>query len=270
MTDAVDARLEGTIRAAFDTHAALCAPCRREFEEEASVKAIVGSRLGMVRTPGRLMLGIAETLEAEQRLRRPAPLPRRRGSLAPALGFAAAFALAVVLFSNRSEQDGPVLKASFASVELIAQAVRDYKDVASGRSSPGIRSLRPDELLGYFRDSTTFPVTVPPMRDCDLVGGRVARQQTGASLAQVVYRHEDQMVFMVQACWNEVQRGERLDLPSAVRAELLKSGCYSAERDDGCAVVLWTSGGTLCCAVARMPLEELAACVANEGGGRAR
>jgi hypothetical protein len=155
---------------------------------------------------------------------------------------------------------GTPLEASMVGNDVIRQSVSNFHGVLNGSIKPQIVSSEPEELRGFFTGKTEFPVFVPTMGEWVLVGG-VANEHAGNSLAHVVYRHDDTIMYMYEVCWETVQKGEQLDMSAAAREDLLRSGWYAGGEPDGDAIIAWTRGRTLCVAVAHMDRARLLTCL---------
>lgn len=179
-------------------------------------------------------------------------------------------ALIVVLVMNREpsppEALFPMVTASMGPNDVIGQSHRNYHAVLSGEITPQLLSSNAEDLHRFFDGKTEFPVIVPVVREWKLVGG-VLNQQEGTTLAHVIYERDGQYVYLYQACWETVQKGEPLSLSADVSGELAHSGWSSWRGADGDAVVVWTCRGTLCVAVARMQRDSLLRCLRSEGAG---
>lgn len=264
VTPAVDRLLPEDQMRAFLGHANVCPACRSDFEVESITKSVVRSRLKMVRTPPHVVASIAARLREEQASPAGAARvwwQRLRTSVyfRPAIAFAVGSIAVVLLVRGPAEEPGRG-PSTFPPGNVIEQARYNYSAVVNKTLLPAFTGNEPQTLLDFFTGKTEFPVLIPRLKDCELVGG-VQNEFAGVKLAHVVYRHGAEVVYVYQACWEEVQKGDRLNLPVEVRDQLRATGWYSAPLPDGNAIVLWTKGRTLCSAVAHMPKEELLACM---------
>jgi len=184
--------------------------------------------------------------------------PRARAAAA----FLLAFASVVWILSRPSSVSG-AREASVASVDdIVGQSVANYEAVLDGRMVPQVISDRPDNVRTYFQGKTGFPVYVPSMRECTLVGGGVDEYR-GMRLAHVLYRHGRQFIVLYQACRASVMEGDTLRLSCEARSDLDKTGWHCCTAPDGAAIVLWVRGRTICAAVAPMNGEHLMAHLAE-------
>ncbi|MFN0157746.1 MAG: anti-sigma factor family protein [Bacteroidota bacterium] len=267
VTAAVDNRLSEETKSGFLAHAGKCPQCRGEYESESLTKSIVRSRLGMVRTPEAVRARVANLLLAQNqgqayRVREWVRSLQESVYFKPAVAFAAA-CIAVVILLSPQDTSSPIQQASLLSGNVIQQSFANYRAVVDRRIQPEVTEF--EKMAGYFSGKTTFPVLVPKMKRCSLIGG-ILNDYEGLKLAHVVYKHDNEVVYLYQACWKEVQKGERISLPEEAKQELRRTGRYSTALDDGYSIVLWTDGRTLCSAVAHMPENDLIACVSDDGG----
>ena len=274
ITAAVDHCLSRDDETRFQKHAQQCAPCRAEYENEHLTKLLIRNRVRLVQAPPALCGSIAERLRDEDRdaaLSSPVSSSRHRRTLAlggwVALGVASALAVLVVFRlwpgQDRAQDD--------LRVEVIGHSLENYQAMLTGAIRPQVVSDRPDRVRAFFDGKTEFPVTVPSLRECTLIGG-VLNESGGVTLAYVVYRHGDKLLCVYQACWETVQRGERLQLADRARQELVRTGWFTEAQPGGHTIALWTEGRTLCAAVSSMTGDELRDClsalrVPPEGSG---
>jgi len=257
-SSAVDRRLQQEEMAIFLEHCKQCPPCRYEYESQLSTKMVITGKAKMVRTPDALMKRIA--LEIGHTQDASFPTTTRwwqqvfgRPYVKPALAFGVAcIAIIFVLYSPKA----PSPKSS----DFIAHSLENYHSLIKGETTLQLASSVPENLLGFFTGKTDFPVVLPKMKDCRLVGG-ASNEYSGMMLAHVTYKHDADMICMSQTCWEKVVKGEKISLPQEVKDELLRTGWFSKSYADGSTVVLWTTGKTLCAAVANMSKEDLIACL---------
>ena len=261
---AVDFRLTDGELTAFKDHSAKCPPCRFEYEAEAVTKLVIRSRARRVPTPAHIALQIAEQLGRERSSSAMSWIAEvfKRPLVKPALGFALAFV--VVLFLLRgSTSNNPSAEAAFVSNDVILQSLMNHRAVVDGEIKTQRGSNEPAQLASLFSGITDYSVHLPKMKDCRLVGG-VQNEFAGTKLAHIVYEHNNEVVYIYQACWATVMKGEKLCVPDEAKAELNSTGWFSRTQPDGRTVVLWKKGRTLCAAVARMSKEDLIACLESD------
>lgn len=250
----------------FDEHARLCPPCRREYESELSTKELVHNRVHMVAVPLILYRSITEKLQRPLKGSRSVQTLSARLFQSPLIRPAIAFvltAIVVILVVRPTEPPRgiPFLTAAgYAPNNVVHQSVENYHKVLRGEITPQLVSSQNSEVQNFFSGKTDFPVEVPVMRQCTLVGA-VVNQHEGVGLAHVVYRTGNDIIYLYQACWQTVQRGEKLELAPEIGTELTKGGWYLSGEPGGDAIVLWKSGPTLCIAVSHMKSDHLLECL---------
>lgn len=269
ISPAVDELLQKDVLDSFVQHAQQCYACRNEFELESLTKTTVRTRARMVRAPADLIRRIEDALKREGTTS-PAGVQGMWSSLLalpfakPALSLAAFGVVLVLIFTlSRRSADG-IPPAVSPSNNVINQSLANYQAVVSGTFQPQQVSDDPQHLEGFFAGKTDFPVLVPQLSGCTLVGG-VLNEHAGTTLAHVVYKREGNIIYMYEACWETVKQGQKLHLPQPVQDGLVRTGWFVETRPDGKSVVLWTKGNTLCAAVAHMSKEDLLACLSSEG-----
>jgi anti-sigma factor (TIGR02949 family) len=271
---AVDRCLPATETEAFDQHADRCPPCRREYEMEVATKHVLQRRAHMVAVPPRVQETILSAIRQDT-----ASGDRAGGSWWLALQGRQFFkplvalvmtALVVVVVVTREPSPPellfPMATASIGPNDVIGQSHRNYHAVLSGDIKPQLLSSSAEDLHQFFDGKTEFPVVLPVVREWKLVGG-VLNQHQGTTLAHVVYECDGQYVYLYQACWETVQKGEPLSLSADVSGEVARSGWSSRRGEDGDALVIWTCGRTLCVVVAHMQRDSLLRCLRSEVAG---
>ncbi len=268
-TAAADEQLNEEEKRAFVEHTARCSACRNAFEVEVFTKRIVRSRVAMVKAPASLTAAIAGSLRDETA--RPSDVFGRLlgflGSpvfLKPALAFAVG-CIAMLLLLRGPDTDENLRRVDVNPGNVIQQSLDNYLSVANQQIQAPVIAIDPESLGNFFTAKTGFPVLVPQMQQYKVVGGAV-NEYAGVSLAHIVYKHLDEVVYLYQTRWQDVQKGEKVNLPQEVSDELLRTGVYSYQQPDGYSVVLWTKGRTLCSVVAHLPKQELLTLLATEKG----
>ena len=266
ISSGVDRLLQGQEREQFEEHARCCSACQREYEDERSTKALLLRHTRTVQAPADLRVSIARAIEREAGS--PGVAPSRPGFLAGGrrarvmFAFGLTLVLLVVVLSRRSEPpDRPlIVTAGLSANDVIRQSVDDYHKILRGELAPQLTSAESGVLLDFFTGKTSFPVLVPRMKECTLVGG-VLQEYNGMRLPHVVYRAGDDVISVYQACWETVQEGKALDVIPEAKHALLQNGWYAPSPAGNDAVVLWRHERTLCVAVSHMGLYRLLASV---------
>ncbi len=215
----------------------------------------------MVHTPADLQVSLAGMIDREAGDGgRPHNRPRWFSRAALAVGLSALL-LAVFLTRRREPPETPpIVTAGLGANNVIRQSVDDYHKILRGELMPQLSSVESVDLQDFFTGKTTFPVLVPRMKECTLIGG-VLQDYNGMALPHVVYRAGDEVISVYQACWETVQAGKALDLEPEAKSAILTNGWYTPNPAGHDAVVLWRHDQTLCVAVSHMGLERLLASV---------
>ncbi len=267
ITPAVDGRLSGKDQALFDEHARLCPPCRHDYEEERSLAALIRARIQPAKVPDGVLASIlACTLQSEGRL--PSGSGRsiagvfRRPRVVPVLAGLLSLAVLIILFSRHAPPVGAEAAGFVSGNDIVRQSASNYEAVLKGTIVPQVMSDCPENVRSFFRGKTGFPVFIPAMKECTLVGGSI-NDYHGMRLAHVLYKHGLQYIYLYQACRESVMNGDTLHVSREVRSDLDRTGWHCCTAPDGAAVVLWVRGRTLCVAVAPMNSEHLMAHLAE-------
>lgn len=270
ITAAVDKFLATEEMNLFLDHANRCPVCRHDYEQELATKLVVKNRARIVPVPGSVRASILRIVNGEGKAP-PTGVPgwweqvsrAHIGRLALGIALVAiAFLLIVRVVPLQVPQQQLILSSSD---DVIQQSLTNFQALASGSIQPQVVSEQPDRVREFFAGKTDFPVLVPSMNRCTLVGGAM-NDHKGATLAHVVYKHDNGIVYMCQTCWTTVQAGEHLRLREEVRTSLQRTGWYTESMPDGNSIALWTNGSTLCAAVARMSTDDLRACLTSGSG----
>lgn len=265
ITAAVDNALEKTERDALELHLADCPSCRNEFEVEKLTRNLVRMRCQRKRAPGYVLQQISQRLEREdQPTQQVSWWKTLVGStyFKPAVAFATACVAIIFLVNNPSLNSPRVIEASLLPQnDIIKQSLANHVAVVAGEITPQVVSNQAEYIQGFFAGKTKFPVVLPKMTDCTLVGG-VLNDFGGEALAHVVYSYNSsEIIYVYEACWKTVLNGSPFHLSRDVVDELQRTQRYSTTTPDGRSLVLWTDGRTLCAAVSRIEVAALIACL---------
>ena len=260
ITAAVDRRLDGEIKQSFEAHMVQCPDCRSEFELELLTKKYLRARLVRSRAPsaisGRILSQLnafADEESSASRMSRLWAFPRLRPALV--IGTIALVALVLFLsvpFNTRHRHTSP------DDNNILHQSFNNYDAVLDGTLKPQVASSDPAEVKTFFAKSVNYDVKVPHISKCKLIGGLISNYQ-GKSLAHLVYKHGDEVVYLYQIDMQTVLEGKTLMLPPKVREELLRTGWYTEAPHAKCSLVIWVVDSTLCTAVADMDKSSLIA-----------
>lgn len=257
ISPAVDGCLNAEELVQFNAHLEVCESCRYEYDIESATRSLVRSRVPLVRAPGALLERIAKCIELEEMSSARPLLHRwrpRNAMFKPLIAFGLACIAVFLLLNIRDTTPGQIATSSLYSLptnDVIHQSMRNYMGVLQGDIKPEIISEKPEDVKGFFSGKTEFDVLVPSIHECKLVGAGL-NDYSGATLAHVIYSHNDDVIYMYEACWETVMQGDKLILPEAAKGTLIQRAWFSSNQPEGYSIVLWRSGNTLCSAVAKM------------------
>jgi len=263
ITPAVDNRLSKENLTQFLDHAMHCPKCKRDYEGERRICALVRSRIRSTRVPPVVVSSILSQLKRESALSSAAwHYSLERILRSPRAKFFAALSISsvVVLFlivPPRLHQSS-ITMAGIGPNDVILQSISNYHAVLKGEFVPQVMSDRPERVRTFFNGKTEFPVFIPVMKECTLIGG-VVNDFHGMRLAHVVYKHGQQTIYLYQACRESVMKGDKLKISAEVKTDLERTGWHCCTAPDGAAIVLWARGNTLCAAVSAMKGDHLMA-----------
>lgn len=187
----------------------------------------------------------------------------RRPRATPVVAFVLSIAALVYILSRHAPVPDGVATAGYVpGSDIVRQSASNYEAVLKGEIVPQVVSDRPENVRAYFKGKTGFPVFIPAMKECTLVGG-VVNEYHGMRLAHVVYKHGLQCIYLYQACRESVMKGDTLQLSREAKNDLNRTGWHCCTAPDGAAIVLWVRGGTICAAVAPMNSGHLMAHIAE-------
>jgi hypothetical protein len=259
MGHAIDGVLPSDVEQPFRHHLELCARCKREHDLEVLAKQLVRGRLRRVVTPPHITQGILHAIRQETRAEQ-GLLDRFLQSrvLAPALAVGIAAVVMLLMFTPRQPDNGAARHT--ASNDIINQTITNFALIRSGEMKPTVVSCYPEGVVGFFeRNNVRFAVHVKSIEECDWYGA-ISSEYAGVTLAHVMYRIGDEILYVYQVDQREVGTNAALGLPPAAKAALAETGWYTDPSHPDCNVVLWTTeSGTLCVAVSTMKKDRLLA-----------
>lgn len=266
ITAAVDGALAEIEKEGLEAHLASCALCRTHFEMEKLTRHVVRTRCQRKRAPAEVLQRISEELDRQGAV--PPQVSRWRSVVSatffrPALAFTLACIAVLVIVNNNSSIKTPrQIEASLLPPnDIIKQSLANHIAVVNGEIQPHVSSNKADNVRSFFSGKTQFPVVVPMMNDCTLIGG-VLNEFGGETLAHVVYNYnKSEIIYVYETCWKTVQNGSPLHLAQDVQEELKRTQWYATTMPDGRSLVMWTNGTTLCSAVSRLDEATLLACL---------
>jgi hypothetical protein len=176
----------------------------------------------------------------------------------PVVALVLSLAAVVFLVSRRAPQGGVESAGFVYGNDIVHQSAFNYEALLKGDMVPQVVSDRPDNVRSYFNGKTGFPVFIPAMKECTLIGGGI-NEYHGMRLAHVLYKHGVQLIYLYQVCRESAMNGDTLHLSREAKTDLDRTGWHCCTAPDGAVVVLWVRGRTLFAAVSPMDSEHLIA-----------
>jgi hypothetical protein len=253
ITAAIDGEISKEDKLVLDAHLKTCATCRAEYAAESSLKNLVKARIRMVPTPSPVLARITAGLAESEQSAGDSLMDRLRSLLArplvrPALAVLVA-ALLVYIFTNRSKP-----------VDILEESNATFEQVLKGTFLLQEASSEPAILKSFFAGKTAFPVFIPEMMHCNLLGG-VLNEHPGGAVAHVVYDMQAIKIYLYQTGWANVLKGDGATVTPDVREELLRASWCSRVSPQGHTIVLARKGETLVVAVSDMKRDDLLMCL---------
>ncbi len=254
ITDAVDNRLSEVDRNFFEEHIEKCPSCRNDFELDALTKDFVKTKITRHTTPDSVAMRIKQEIEkqvaSEQRTTSIfTRYPLARAAMIAMVVFGAAFIIYLL--------NSPDLQNTVQAANMMDQSIENYDLFLAGTIQPQQFGQSVDELREYFRERVDFPVVLKPVKECEWVGG-VLSDYNGLSLAHLVYKMPTGIVYVYQANWKEVRKGNKISLSNGAITSLSQTGWYVNGSHDKYSVVMWLyNNETVCTAVSSMEKSEL-------------
>ncbi len=261
ITAAVDEALTTEEQQELESHLAICPECKTRFSIESATRNLIRTRCKRVHAPGHVLQNIAAQLETGPNVSR-SWFSGLLDSIyfRPAIGFAVACA-AIIFLVNNGKRTNVVEASMLPANDVVKQSLLNYAALSRKEIEPQFRSTNADEIQQFFSGKTEFPAFVPTMNGCTPVGG-VLNEFAGKTLAHVVFNHHDSdLVYVYEACWETVQKGNPLHLSQEIQDQLRRGEPYVATDPRGYTVVLWQNNSTLCSAVAQLDQGTLLACL---------
>lgn len=234
-------------------HLRACMACRQEFEIETLARNLVRSKLTRIPVPPPVAQAVMNSLPATATTPWTEVLLGSR-VLTPALTAVAVIAMLFFFLSSPANE-------SFHPGEndIIRQSLENFALIQAGELRPNMVACYPEVVVGYFEEQNlNFAVSVIADDSCEWYGA-IASTYNGVNLAHVVYKRQDDLLYVYEVRKGEALQGSILSLPESARKSLQETGWYTDPDHEGCNVVLWTVNETLCAAVSTMNKDRMLA-----------
>jgi hypothetical protein len=198
---------------------------------------------------------VGELLGRESKAAASVPVRRWRELLSrpfirPALAIGLTAALALLYFTRSAPED------------LVDRSLANFKAVMDGSFMVQLASGEPAILRTFFAGKTQFPVIIPEMEDCTLLGGVLDDHAQGV-FAHVLYDHHKHKIYLYQTGWEDALQGSGVTLTENVRHDLIARNRATVRTPEGYTIVLWRKGTTLCSAVSDLNEADLIMCLTS-------
>ncbi len=258
--EAIDGSLSESARRTLYEHLESCRDCRRSFELESITKSVVKSRCLRVSTPLEVRQSVISALNEPSAAHVPflewvhSVFTIQR--LVPALVVSVAFVLAVVFFGTPPA----ALESDVHNTpnDVIFQSLQTFAQIQNGTVKPALVAARAEDIHQYL-DTNGFDFAVVHPLECCTSYGAMTSHYNGIKLASIVYRMNDDVMYVYQVRKKNVFGGSTLIIPPAARTALEKTGWYTDPNHPNCNVILWIADQTLCAAVSSMKKDEMLA-----------
>ena len=254
LTEAVDERLGEFDRNFFNTHIQECPACRNDYELDSLTKAFIKSKIGRHKTPENVATRIRQEIEkqatsAQRSVGFFTKYPLARAAMIGMLVIGIVFILYVLNIPN--------FQKSVQAADMMDQSVQNYVAILAGAIQPAEISQHVNGLQDFFDNQVDFPVALKPVADCEWVGGVLSNYE-GLPLAHLVYKMPAGIIYVFQANWNDVRKGNKISLSNNVVSSLSQTGWYVNGTHEEYSVVMWLyNDETVCTAVSSMEKSAL-------------
>jgi hypothetical protein len=161
---------------------------------------------------------------------------------------------------------GIIFLADSPPPDLLETSLSSFEAVAAESIPMQFASSGPAFLREFFDGRTDFPVVIPDMADCTLLGG-ILRENPAGAVAEVLYAHYSQKIYLFETGLEGVLTGTTYAITDEVRDKLMADNTYARVTPEGRSVLLWRRGATLCTAVSDLSIEDLKYCLTSGDPG---
>jgi hypothetical protein len=293
LTASVDNELVAEAQQQLDAHLSECSHCAKLYEIELATKQLLRTMLPPLKTPWKVRADIIEKIRIEagtEAARRPSFF---QSLWKPAFAFGGALAvvfLTLAYFFNSekppqqladtksvspSAQESKTDKIPVAVATepnptekpkpkprkkslppILNESMTDFDLFLQGKKKPEKFTSHRKELEQYLAARVNFPVRLPEMSDCELIGGVVSQFQN-EQIAQVMYSHRGHNVALFQTTFNSFDDLNLSFLPESAQTILKKGNWYIDDSDSNCCITMWIDKTVLYYAVSNADKKEI-------------
>lgn len=262
--DAIDKALPEHVKEKFHSHLEVCRSCRNAYELEALAKSLVQDNIKRISTPPAVHAAVKFSLQQEykQSTEHKNFIERIFGSqpLLPTLATGVALAAFLYFFVLPTKNDSRSESSHSAANDIMNQTLRNFSLVRSGELQPKMISCFPEAVQDFFvKNGFASPVKIVKLSNCDWYGAGYS-EYGGVKIAHIMYKMEEETLYVFQVKQDDVIRSSILGLPPAAKKELALSGWYTdPSHGNDCNIIVWIEDGTLCAASSTMKKDKLLA-----------
>jgi len=150
--------------------------------------------------------------------------------------------------------------------DVVEQSLANYSKAVAGTFQLQLASGEPAILREFFGNRADFPVLIPHMVDCKILGAILEEHPDGA-IVELLYEHDHTKIYLYQTAWADIESGNGPILAPEVSDALLATNIYSSTDPNGRTIVLWKKGLTLASAVSDMSESDLIMCLTSGDPG---
>ena len=261
MSAAIDDELEANALSQFTQHIKECRSCRHEYELERMTKNIIQKNVAHTKTPsvvattirGRIGSESFLSLPSESLVRSLLQRPYRIGMLA--LGGVGIVLLLLFIFTPSKSHH---THTQPTDANIVHQTYNNFDRALEGKLVPEIASDDPATVKAFLTSKCGCNFNVPFLKKCKLVGG-LHSEYNKEHVTQLVYKRDQDIVYLYQAKLQDVVEGNRLQLAPQIMNELQRTGWYFENHQPDCSLIIWLVDSTICCAVADISKDQLLA-----------
>jgi len=275
----------------LDAHLNQCAHCSKLYEVELATKQLLRATLPPLKTPWKIRADIIEKTRIEAGTQTEQRFPFFTHWWKPSFAISGAVAVAAFVFfllyntektpQQTSEQkvvSSPAKETVTENISvpvatetkqtekpkpkkkslppILNESMTEFDLFLQGKKKPEKLTSQRKELEQYLASRVNFPVRLPEMSDCELIGGIVSQFQN-EQVAQVMYSHRGHNVALYQTTFNSFDELNLFFLPESAQTVLKKGNWYIDDSDSNCCIAMWIDKGVLYYAVSNADKQEV-------------
>ncbi|MBU2446907.1 MAG: zf-HC2 domain-containing protein [Bacteroidetes bacterium] len=241
VTPFIDSELEKEKRTEVEEHAGRCTDCNKDLVIEKRVKKVVHDKTPLEKTPFELRYKIIKRLSNRLiffRIKKFVIWLFKR----PIMSIAAAAILIFIIYIGFFRDTSPDFVSENFNSNVFAQSIISFQNAKVHRY-PSKTILNSDqEVVRQFLAANGFKGPVFPKTNWKLFGAGV-NQLNSVTIAHLMYKCDDNIVYIYQAPCNAILREKKLFLPETLLKNVVDND-YNVIETDSCTAVLSIIDGT--------------------------